>query len=339
MKEFDNILDECLERLLIRGETLEQCLRRYPQQAVELKPLLETALAAKEAVAVQPRPEFRARASYQFRAALQEKATPKRRFLFGWMPQWATALAIVLVLLLAGGGTVAAASNSMPDSFLYPVKLATEEVQLALTPSQVDKAELCASFADRRIAEIVYMAEQGDAYQIDLITQRLDDDLEMLAVYSAGLGEGEVEMLMKTTMDLAPADAATGGDAAGSEQTDSGQADDSADSAPADTATGGADQADSTPAESSVDEEWALMEGDNAPAETEPVEEGSGWVRNGSDDDQVKLQEAVSGSAADNPAVLRAMLEEASPSVRAALLRAIAVSEAGYQDVLEALGY
>ena len=315
MKEFDNILDECLERLLIRGETLEQCLRRYPQQAVELKPLLETALAAKEAAAVQPRPEFRARASYQFRAALQEKATPKRRFLFGWMPQWATALAIVLVLLLAGGGTVAAASNSMPDSFLYPVKLATEEVQLALTPSQVDKAELCARFADRRIAEIVYMAEQGDADEIDLITQRLDDDLEMLAVYSAGLGEGEADMLMMTTTDLAPADTATGG---------ADQADDSADS---------------TPAESSVDEEWALMEGDNAPAETEPVEEGNGWVRNGSDDDQVKLQEAVSGSAADNPAVLRAMLEEASPSVQAALLRAIAVSEAGYQDVLEALGY
>lgn len=315
MKEFDNILDECLERLLVQGETLEQCLRRYPQQAAELKPLLETALAAKEAAAVQPRPEFRARARYQFRAALQEKMAPKRRRFLGWMPQWATALAIVLVLLLAGGGTVAAATNSMPDSFLYPVKLATEEVQLALTTSQVDKAELCSRFTDRRIAEIVYMAEQGDAQQIELITQRLDEDLEMLAVYSAGLGEDGAEMLMMATTDSGGDTAVTSGDTTGSGQE-----------------------------EAAADEDSLLTEGATAPAES-----GSGWGRDGSGGQgvnaqagsggQAKIQAAVSDSAANNTAALRELLEEASPAVRAALLRAIAVSEAGYQHVLDALGY
>ncbi|GAI42438.1 unnamed protein product, partial [marine sediment metagenome] len=39
-KEFDNILDECLERLLVNGETIEQCLQSYPEQAANLKPLL-----------------------------------------------------------------------------------------------------------------------------------------------------------------------------------------------------------------------------------------------------------------------------------------------------------
>ena len=181
-KEFNNIFDECLERIVVDGETLEQCLKRYPEQAAELKPLLETVLAVKEASAVEPRPEFKARARYRFRSALQEKAAPKRRPFFGWVPRWATALAIVLVVLMAGGGTVAAASNSMPDSILYPVKLATENVQLALTTSELGRARLCAGFADRRVAEIIYMADRGDARRVEEITGRLDDRLETLVV-------------------------------------------------------------------------------------------------------------------------------------------------------------
>jgi len=70
-KEFDNILDDCLERLLTEGETIEQCLESYSERAAELKPLLQTVLATKKASAIQPRPEFKARARYQFLSALQ----------------------------------------------------------------------------------------------------------------------------------------------------------------------------------------------------------------------------------------------------------------------------
>jgi len=42
--EFDNILSECLDRILIDGQDLESCLRLYPDQAVELAPLLKTAI-------------------------------------------------------------------------------------------------------------------------------------------------------------------------------------------------------------------------------------------------------------------------------------------------------
>ena len=76
-REFDNILDECLERVLIKGETVEQCLAQYPEHAAELEPLLRTALETKEAVAIKPRPEFRERASYQFQAALREMESKK----------------------------------------------------------------------------------------------------------------------------------------------------------------------------------------------------------------------------------------------------------------------
>lgn len=180
-RDFDNILDECLERLLVKGETIEQCLTSYPEQAAELEPLLHTAVTAKKALAIQPRPEFKARARYQFGSALQE-VKPKRGLAFlGWQPRWATAVAVFFALLLAGGGTIAAANNSMPDNPLYPVKLATEQVRLTLTRSNIDKAELYAKLADRRIAEIIYIINEGKPEQVELIAQRLNNSLVMMA--------------------------------------------------------------------------------------------------------------------------------------------------------------
>jgi hypothetical protein len=266
---------------MLAGESLGQCLKLYPEQAVELKPLLETVLAVKEASAFEPSPEFRARARYQFRSALGEKAAPKRRPFFGWLPQWATALSIVLVVLLAGGGTVVAASNSMPDGILYPVKLATENVQLALNTSEVGKARLCADFADRRVAEIVYMAEKGDAHQVELLTERLDDRLETLAELASELEGGSAEAMLSVMSEDAEA-----------------------------------------PTE---------------PPEPMPpvvLEEGG---KRGTVDSEADLWVTVADAAANNTELMRAMLENVPESVRQALLEAIAVSEEGYQKVLEAL--
>lgn len=282
-KEFNNILDDCLERMLVKGETIEQCLRRYPRQAAQLKPLLETALTVRGAADVQPRAEFKAKARYQFGSALEEATSRKSRFSFGWLPRWATVVAIVLVLLLAGGGTVAAAAGSMPDSPLYPVKLATEQVQMILTPSQTGKARLCSSFADERVAEIIYMAEKGDAHQVELITKRLDDRLETLVVLVSELEAGEKN---------------------------------------------GTDAMLTAPSS-----------GEEAAAPVEPVPEEGLWGSrgHGQTNAEADLWATVVDAAANNPAVLRAILDDVPASVRDALLEAIEVSEAGYQKVLEAL--
>jgi len=202
-REFNDILDECLERLLVKGETIEDCLASYPDLAAELEPLLHTAVTAKKASIIQPRPEFRAKARYQFQSALQAMESKRRRSFFGWQRQWVTAITIVVVLLLAGGGTVAAASNSMPDGALYPVKLATEQVQLMLTPSDIGKARLCAQLADRRVAEIIYMADKGTAQQIEVITQRLDKHLVMLVTLASASKQGGLPKV------LAPSEEAT----------------------------------------------------------------------------------------------------------------------------------
>ena len=195
--EFDRILYECLERLLVKGETIEQCLQGYPEQAANLKPLLQTALATREAVAIQPPAEFKAKARYQFRSALQEVASPRRHPFLSWLPRWATVVAIVLGVLMMGGGTIAAAGYSMPDNLLYPVKLATEQVQLTLTPSDIGKAKLCAKFADRRVAEIIYIANKGDAQQVEVITQRLDERLVMLARLTSPIEVAEAPRMLE----------------------------------------------------------------------------------------------------------------------------------------------
>jgi hypothetical protein len=186
-KEFNNILDECLERLLVKGESIEQCLASYPEQATELGPLLQTSLAAKKASAIKPRPEFREKARYQFHAALREMEQKRRRpfFSWSWQPRWAATIAIVLVLVLGGGSTVAAAGNSMPDSPLYQVKLATETVRVALTPSTLGKAELHANLADKRVAEIIYMADKGKPEQVKQTTQRLNTHLTAMVSLAA----------------------------------------------------------------------------------------------------------------------------------------------------------
>ncbi len=145
--------------------------------------MLRTALAAKAVSTIQPRPEFKAKARYEFQTALRDMANKKsqRQPFFSWHWQWQSGWAIamvpIIVVVLAGGGTVAAASNSMPDNALYPVKLATEQVQLAVTPSDIGKAELNAKFADRRADEIVYMASKGDAQEVQIVARRLNTNV------------------------------------------------------------------------------------------------------------------------------------------------------------------
>ena len=274
-RQFDNILDECLERLLAKGETMEQCLASYPEQAVELKPLLEVALATKRASAIQPRPEFRARARYQFHSAPQ--AMEAKRPFFGWLPGWATAAAIVLILLLAGGGTVAAAGNSMPDEPLYAVKIASEQVRLILTPSALGKAELYANLADKRVVEIVYVASKGDAKRVEVVTQRLNNYLTRIASLVATQRE-EAGVLTAPAPRLAPSE---------------------------------------------------------APAL--PEQAGEARDKGITVDKRAKLRVILARYAINHPAALRAVLKEAPEPAKSALRRAIAISEARYQQALEAV--
>jgi hypothetical protein len=184
-KEFENILNECLDRLMA-GETIESCLARYPQHAAELEPLLKTALETRTAASVSPAPEFRQRAGIEFQKAIAEMPAKAPKQPFRWQLRWVLPVVAFLVVFASGVGTVISATNSLPGSPLYGLKLTVERVQLAFTFSSEGKAELYSRFVDYRVEEIAKMAEEGNYDQVKQATEQMNGQLLAMADLNIG---------------------------------------------------------------------------------------------------------------------------------------------------------
>jgi hypothetical protein len=310
-KEFENILDECLERI-IKGEDIETCLAQHPEHAAELEPLLRTALDTRNAAAIKPRPEFRQRAGYEFQAAIHEIPPHKVRNPFRWQARWMAPVAVVIVLLIAGSGTVAAASNSLPDSPLYRVKLATEAVQLAFTPSALGKAERYAQFADKRVKEIIKMAEKGNTEQVEKTTERMDNQL--IAMANLTSNGGEVTAGTSFTAMNAPA-AAPMTTVPSTETPSVAQAPPPTVEAPPVIIT-------QAPAPSTL--------------RAQTQSEGAKGVGQGLDK-QEKLKNILIEKIAENVKALKDELDKAPEALKPALQRAIEVAQNGYQQAISNL--
>jgi hypothetical protein len=342
--EFENILDECLERV-IRGEDIEACLARHPEHASELEPLLRTALETRKAVAIGPRPEFRQRAGYEFQAAIRDTQPKGRRSFFRWQVRWMAPVALIIGLLMVGSGTVTAASSSLPDEPLYRVKLATESIQLAFTPSALDKAELYARFADKRVDEIIKMADKGKVEQVEKTTERMNNELIAMANL-AGPGAGPSESAGVATLQApAPATAKAAPKAQMRE-------------APTTAPVPAPAPALAPEPAPSVEEAPSLMQAPppaievpSPPEEEAPVitippasvkgvgPESKRVTKDESEksDKQEKLRTILSEKAAKNSKALRDHLEKVSESLRPALEQAIEVADRGYEQALENL--
>src|SRR5207247_1474069 len=55
------------------------------------------------------------------------------------------AIAVALVVVSLAGGTLVASADALPDDALYPVKIATEQVRLALATTSQDRAAVASS--------------------------------------------------------------------------------------------------------------------------------------------------------------------------------------------------
>lgn len=301
--QLSDIFEQCLEKIISRKATIEQCLAEYPDLVEELKPLLLTALAVKKAVSLQPSTEVASRVRYRINSEINT-AKVKRGFSFN--PRWAITIAGILVFLLGGSGTLAAAASSMPDSALYPVKLATEEIQVKLTPSKIARAELFVKQADRRVAEIAYMANEDNPEKVEQLTQSLDKALTNVTVLAS---ENQNKM-------AAP---------------------------PASTSPGqkgflSSGASVSTPADSGSEAAVPTPSIPPAPVITAPPQaRGNIENSNSANPQMAKLEEKILNAAINHPAALRAALEKASPKTRQALLQAIKVSQQGYEEALKAV--
>jgi hypothetical protein len=95
--DFERILDECIDRLG-RGESLEACLRHYPEHAKQLEPLLRAMAQTKAAYSFTPSVDAKREARQRFYAEMERRRQPSLwHRMFARRLVWAT-LATVLVL-------------------------------------------------------------------------------------------------------------------------------------------------------------------------------------------------------------------------------------------------
>jgi len=166
-RDFQTILNECLKELEA-GQPLDAILARYPEEADELRPLLLTAQNLKAMPIARPRSHIQQAGWQRFlgEANALRRARERRPVFSLWaQPLWrplAAAASLLLVLFLLGGSaTVYAASRSLPDSPLYPLKLATEEARLWIVFDEDDRAGILLDQSETRMTEIRKLVQQG----------------------------------------------------------------------------------------------------------------------------------------------------------------------------------
>jgi len=160
MAERDFLIEafnDCVERLQA-GESLEECLRRYPQHAAELRPILLGTEAVRRArPSIHEVEQARQSARFRFEATLRDDASQRR----GIWPVLRYAAGAAAALILGVGVLTALAQSALPGDPLYGLKRAGEQALMALA-GPADDGRL----NDRRIAEIQALLAAGRAQTV-----------------------------------------------------------------------------------------------------------------------------------------------------------------------------
>ena len=171
MNNLYEVLETCLQNLE-QGADIETVLRRYPELADELRPILEASLNAKKMAVPVPAADVvrRNRAKVLQRAAQMRegKAKVQARRLWSVPLRRALVTLVVLVMLFASGtGLVRAASNTLPGDQLYPVKRTWEDVLLAFTFNMQQRDALEVEHENERIQELQDLFAEGRLARVD----------------------------------------------------------------------------------------------------------------------------------------------------------------------------
>jgi hypothetical protein len=189
------IFEECMERIEAGRSTVDECLRMFPDDVMQLAPMLKLAVEAREAFAPNdPRPEYVAASHRRIKAILslrqlqaqepRKQVTPTRR----WRPvQAIISLVLAISVLAIGTGVVQAASGALPGDPLYDVKRGIERARLVVTWSASGHAVLLAQQASERLAEVEELLETKRYDDIGLALDGFDDTLSGLS----GLSEDD----------------------------------------------------------------------------------------------------------------------------------------------------
>lgn len=137
-----NALDDCIAQLA-KGQSIDDCLQRHPDQAVKLRPMLEAGLLVRRARA-NPLEVAQAKDRVRFRLEQRRRRRPAGNL-------WRAVVGIAAALVLMLGGLSVAAESSLPGDALYGLKRVTEGTRLLAAGASPD---LQRAFAQRRLDEI-----------------------------------------------------------------------------------------------------------------------------------------------------------------------------------------
>ncbi|MEW6233320.1 MAG: hypothetical protein AB1566_13545 [Chloroflexota bacterium] len=155
MTTLQDHLAECLE-IIENGEDVGVALDRFPGWKVELRPLVETAVALRRVTPSTPPESFKASLRYRILNAAQK---PKTRWPLRW--NWRSMLlrtvTVVVALCILGTGTMVASADSLPDSPLFSFKLAGEQAQVRITLNRAQRQRLRVFLVEKRMNEVAAM--------------------------------------------------------------------------------------------------------------------------------------------------------------------------------------
>lgn len=194
-REFVEALNDCVERLT-KGESIQDCLNRYPLYADELSPLLEVSVSTiRAAEELQPDLSAKQRNFQRFSRAVSEAARRKEERVRWWqswkfrrfIPIARPALVgfmAVAIMVTGVGATTAASSNSVQGEPLYWVKTTRENVESRLPRSDEGRANYEAKLAQVRGDEINKLIQRGEFTRANSTMVRMTVHLKRCAKYA-----------------------------------------------------------------------------------------------------------------------------------------------------------
>ena len=193
---FDAILDSCLDALLSGRHSLDECLRRYPEHADDLKPQLQMALLTMH-LRQPDMPAQQVKAlEMRLKGAMLAQQKPHPFAVVSPLSRLVATVGLVLFLTVGvGGGAVAASAYSVPGDFLYGLKRLWEALILALSSLTADTSTTWLHLAHVRLDEVEELARRGvidestlvDLYEASantLLLANQDNEAQIIAYVS-----------------------------------------------------------------------------------------------------------------------------------------------------------
>lgn len=160
----EDMFEECV-RQLSAGSGLEEVLAKFPDQAEELRPMLQAALDLQRFAAdIKPSQaaQMRSRAQFLTAAAGMAATSSKRGSKFNpfhWRLAASSAILVAIIAAIFVLGTGFASADALPGDVFYPVKIMVEQMQINLVQDAPARLEMEEGYDDRRQEEVARLTK------------------------------------------------------------------------------------------------------------------------------------------------------------------------------------